>query len=155
MTGPLRERDRLIAWLAEQDATCPACGYALRGIRDPRCPECGRTLTLAALRRSPRRDARRLFALGSLGLLTAFVTLLALVSTMARWGPQSRVDLAGDLRLVIFIAWLCGFVACVAFWLNAAASLARGPRTPHLRWALVCWAVAAGGSILALVYVVW
>ena len=26
---------------APEDSVCPACGYALRGVRGPYCPECG------------------------------------------------------------------------------------------------------------------
>jgi hypothetical protein len=40
------DRDWLVSWLAEHDAACPVCAYALRGLRADRCPECGGTLSL-------------------------------------------------------------------------------------------------------------
>jgi hypothetical protein len=35
------QRERELAWFAEHDVACPACGYNLRGLRSDRCPECG------------------------------------------------------------------------------------------------------------------
>jgi len=37
----------LLAYLADNDAPCPACGYNLRHLRNPTCPECGLSLTLS------------------------------------------------------------------------------------------------------------
>lgn len=36
----------LAAFLADSDARCPACGYALRGGTSDKCPECGSRLML-------------------------------------------------------------------------------------------------------------
>jgi len=41
------DQQALIAFLAQRDATCPACRYNLRGLANPVCPECGNTLKLA------------------------------------------------------------------------------------------------------------
>ena len=37
----------LTEFLATRSATCPLCGYNLRGLTSPRCPECGRRLRLS------------------------------------------------------------------------------------------------------------
>lgn len=39
----------LVSFLASRDVPCPACGYNLRGVRDPACPECREPLELALL----------------------------------------------------------------------------------------------------------
>ena len=46
VTRPLVDPTRplLLDFLADHDASCPVCGYNLRGISTPRCPECGRTV---------------------------------------------------------------------------------------------------------------
>lgn len=41
--GPEHARD-LLRYLAINDEPCPACGYNLRDIAQPRCPECGRQI---------------------------------------------------------------------------------------------------------------
>lgn len=41
----------LIQYLAENDARCPACGYGLRGLPQPRCPECAMMLDLERVMR--------------------------------------------------------------------------------------------------------
>ena len=46
--------DLLTHYLADHDAQCPVCGYALRGLHDPRCPECGVTLHLGVVPASTR-----------------------------------------------------------------------------------------------------
>jgi len=46
----------LLRYLDANDAPCPACGYNLRALPQPRCPECGRDLHLkVALRVPPMR----------------------------------------------------------------------------------------------------
>ncbi len=36
----------LLAYLGQCEAPCPACGYNVHRLREPRCPECGVTLVL-------------------------------------------------------------------------------------------------------------
>ncbi len=44
---PLVDRDNfMLAYLAQHEAQCPACGYNVHALTSPRCPECGRGLTL-------------------------------------------------------------------------------------------------------------
>ncbi len=47
-TKSRRERDaarRDEKLVFQDDATCPECGYMLRGLQTPRCPECGTPFT--------------------------------------------------------------------------------------------------------------
>ena len=41
-------RRRVVRWCRRR-GRCPACGYDLRGTREPRCPECGSRFDRAAL----------------------------------------------------------------------------------------------------------
>lgn len=56
MTHP--EADSVfLAYLADRDVECPACGYNLRGLRTARCPECGEHLRLRLAPAEPRQGA--------------------------------------------------------------------------------------------------
>jgi hypothetical protein len=49
---------RLIVWLVPipKRSVCPACGYHLQGLREPRCPECGLDLPPALMRAPTTQD---------------------------------------------------------------------------------------------------
>lgn len=51
------ELDLLPTFLAGRDVACPACGYNLRGLREPRCPECGEAIALRVGLVEPRQAA--------------------------------------------------------------------------------------------------
>lgn len=55
--------DALRLFLADHDAACPGCGYALRGVQSDACPECGRRLVLE-LEREWRSKAYQRVCLG-------------------------------------------------------------------------------------------
>ncbi len=75
-----------------------------------------------------------------------------LVWSMATWGPQSRIDHAGLVRVMLFAVWSTGLIGGGVWWINAAPSLAWGSVRAHRLLALACWAVPVTGLLLALAY---
>ncbi|MEO1129325.1 MAG: hypothetical protein AAFX05_06385 [Planctomycetota bacterium] len=102
--------DALQRWLAEHDADCPICRYALRGLRGGTCPECGGTLTLGVrapgLRLGPWVAAMVFLALG-LGYDSVVVT--AIIWQMITGGTQGMPPEVSQLLLALsLLGALCG-----------------------------------------------
>lgn len=86
----------IAAFLADSNARCPACTYALRGCTSDKCPECGCALTLAI---ASLRTMSGWWLAGVLGLslsvASVFLTLLGLgvfiINHLQRPGLQVQV----------------------------------------------------------------
>lgn len=74
--SPNPSRDALAAFLAQSDARCPSCRYALRGCTSDKCPECGASLTLEV---GVGRDSSGWWLAGLIGLNISIATLLLLI----------------------------------------------------------------------------
>jgi len=84
----------ITAFLANNDASCPSCGYALRGLAASACPECGKAFTLEQLQApapSFAETARRLGPAGILGIVWATApaifgfVLLGNIAQLSEW----------------------------------------------------------------------
>ncbi|MFG0260657.1 MAG: hypothetical protein ACF8LK_09935 [Phycisphaerales bacterium JB041] len=51
-------------YLAERDIACHACGYNLRGCREPQCPECGEVIPRPVAPHAGHQQAFRCFSCG-------------------------------------------------------------------------------------------
>jgi predicted RNA-binding Zn-ribbon protein involved in translation (DUF1610 family) len=73
----IRSNELLTSFLADSDARCPACRYALRGCTSDRCPECG---TQLMLRIGSGRESSAWWLAGLIGLnISIAVILLCLI----------------------------------------------------------------------------
>ena len=75
--GP--DLEMLRHYLADRDASCPTCGYNLRGLEQGTCPECGDTLSLT-LTNHPTRLAGYTIGLIGLTLSALLAALFAIVA---------------------------------------------------------------------------
>ena len=90
-------------------ARCLGCGYALRGLAEPRCPECGRTfdpndpMTMRVPGVSRRKPPKPVpFA----AALIVVAVVVALVTTVGLHSPSGEVTVIGLLGWFgVFVFW--------------------------------------------------
>ena len=68
---------------------CPACGYDIQGLSEPRCVECGRSLDRGVV---PVGGITRRRRLGLAGILILFTAIL--ICPPFQWGSQAMFNLA-------------------------------------------------------------
>lgn len=79
---PDRSNDDLLReFLATHDASCPVCGYGLRGVPSPVCPECAAPLHLE-IASVQGKTGPWLVALGAWTLSLGFDGVVALIMTI-------------------------------------------------------------------------
>lgn len=141
---------RLIAFLRDHSAPCPACGYDLKGLTTPVCPECRHDLVLTVGLARPRFGwllvamAPGMFS-GVAGLLVCGLIVLVLVTE-------------GDLA-----PWPVFLLA--AFGLaSGAAAIAMGARRHRLmalghhaqfKLAAIAWSVHVLVFLIAVIWASW
>ena len=112
MTEPYRDQptqandqELLKAYLADRDASCPACKYNLRGCEAEKCPECGAILELriwsTALNLGAWISALVCLAVPFVILL---ISILALPLSMQEQGDDKLVIWLGIALLLILIS---------------------------------------------------
>lgn len=144
MTDLERENRACAVLPDDSPARCRACGYALRGLTEPRCPECGRAFDPADSRtvylgRVPGWFARLLLRPPGWPLQSC-LTLLALLAlfSVSTPGGYFLVDLLAYFGLAVLgFVWLMRLVLAIAAAVYYRHALARA-----WRWALVPVAIA-------------
>lgn len=82
------DQQMLLAFVAERDAPCPACGYNLRMLSKPICPECGLALKLTV---GSDVAYRRAWAITlCTNAMVAGAGLFFLLITLAEGGPNPQ-----------------------------------------------------------------
>ncbi len=142
----------LLDFLHEHDATCPVCGYNLRGLTQPTCPECNQELVLAI-------GVRRL-ALGLLfvalapGFFSGIAACFVCIPTVAIFFEDGIVvpPLVGG----VLFGWLSGLFAII---LAVGAIRGRGrirflaQSRSRQRWfALLIWLIHFAALVLFLFF---
>jgi hypothetical protein len=81
-TAPAPDPDAFtLAYLGENEADCPACGYNVHALREPRCPECGKPLRITVFQAGTGISLPWVIATvaaslaAGIGLLVAVITL--------------------------------------------------------------------------------
>jgi len=131
-----KDSAQLIEFLAERDASCPLCGYNLRGLTSDACPECGKRLRLTVGLAEPFLRAWvmlavAMFSAGGVGILLFYIVVKegwttdlpiapSIYFMIAIPGSMVAVSLRrGFLRLAkqiqIWIGWIALFATAVAF----------------------------------------
>lgn len=97
----------LIAFLAERDQPCPACGYNLRGLRSARCPECDSHL---ALRVGEARRREGAFIAGLTGCSAGLgfcLLVLGIGATQGLSQQEAAPLVVGALAgIVLYTIWI-------------------------------------------------
>lgn len=135
------QQDLLLAFLAEHDAPCPACGYNLRQLSRPVCPECGLSLKLSVGSDEPFKRAWAIAL--TLNAMIAGVGALCIVMTIFAGAPgfyDAREGLiyfgviaAVPMPILLFVArqWFCrqskavqyGAIALTVGWILGLLAL--------------------------------
>lgn len=96
--------DPLIAYLAENDAPCPGCGYNLRALTSCTCPECGREIVLGDLLPAPPKPDPGSFVLVSIHprralfiRLCVYFVYLVVLGALVAWGGSTLFGALGFL----------------------------------------------------------
>lgn len=123
------EDSLLTRFLAEREASCPRCGYALRGLSGDRCPECGDALILTVGLVEPRLAW---FIAGLIGLggglgFSAIVLLYFVASSLSR---LTRVASLVELMPLLLGSLVLG--AGLAAWIRLRRRIAVLPA--EARW---------------------
>ena len=158
--------DLLASFLADSDARCPSCRYALRGCISDKCPECGCELALAIASAGGARTSTWWFAsIGgcALAALLSILLLLALLDNVGNvlrnpWlsvNVRSGFAAASELPLwnrIFIVLGINAVVVLMAAWLiahrRAFALWSRQRRT----WVgLLCWLSPA----IVLAFIAW
>jgi hypothetical protein len=128
-----------LAFLAENEAECPACGYNVHALREARCPECGRSLRVMVVTAQGGFSAAWIVLMlaaslaAGVGLLVAAVTVRA--SLPSQW----------HFKLVL-----------IYFMLNIPLPLlALVLRRPFLRLRVFQWLVTVPFVMLSLLMLLW
>lgn len=108
------EEASLLAFLAERDHPCPACGYNLRGLQNPTCPECGSPLHLTVGKRHMPVHwlLLTMIPLAGAGLLG----VLFLVVLLVILAEEGRVGHMPPEPMVILAMGLASAVACAVLF---------------------------------------
>jgi hypothetical protein len=69
-----------LAYLAAHEAECPACGYNVHCLTEPRCPECGRNLAVKVVTTAAGFSGPWITILITLGISAGIGLLVAAVS---------------------------------------------------------------------------
>lgn len=106
--------EMLLRFLAEREAKCPVCAYALRGLRGDLCPECGVPLALTVGTSEPRLGVW-LLGLVSIALPTGFFCCLGMwIGAMklyrARGGPGGIEMTLIVVGMVVGVLMLAGMI---------------------------------------------
>ena len=158
-------REILASFLANSDARCPSCRYALRGCMSDKCPECGCELGLAVVGAGPSTSTWWFAAIAGCGV-AALITLLLLVALLDNvagvlrnpWLPQnvrsgftSVSELPQWSRIFIVVA-LNAFIGLLMAWVIARRHAFSQWSRPHRTWVgLVCWLSPA----IVLAFIAW
>ena len=135
---------------ADQDIYCPACGYNLRGLSQPRCPECGQTFDPRTLEASRIPWVHR----RSIGRTRAFWRTVVMATFRNQQFTQELVRPASypDARAFRWtvILWVTMSLALAAAVMLVCYLWNWGPA--HFGWA-VSWAALLGLALIAAVTV--
>ena len=158
-------RELLTSFLANSDARCPACRYALRGCTSDKCPECGCELALAIDMAGGRTSTWWYAALGgcAVALLIGILMLISLLENVAgvmrnpwlsqnvRSGFTSVSELPQWNRIFAVVAVNC-LVVLLAAWVIARRREFSGWSRQRRAWVgLVCWLSPA----IVLGFIAW
>ncbi|MEM7621999.1 MAG: hypothetical protein AAF235_02210 [Planctomycetota bacterium] len=76
----------LIAYLAEHDAWCRACGYQLRSLKSAHCPECSDPLSLVNIaHEQPHIESRKFsvaLLIGAMAIVLVPIAFLVVLATL-------------------------------------------------------------------------
>ncbi len=143
----------MVAWLAERDVPCPACGYNLRGLRADRCPECGRGLRLGLSLAEPflRAWVALLVAL----LLPAgfgLVLICGFLYGLARFGAAREVPSLSNVPVgpALVVAYAMSSVPLSAAAVALRRRFLRRSTVEQVVAAAVAWAALAGTVLYLL-----
>jgi hypothetical protein len=128
-----------LAFLAENEAECPACGYNVHALREARCPECGRSLRVMVVTVEGGFSAAWIILMLAASLAAGVGLLVAAVSVRSRLPPQWH------FKLVL-----------IYFMLNIPLPLlALAFRRQILRLRAFQWLLTAPFVLLSLLMLLW
>ena len=136
------DEPRLLDFLSDHDADCPACGYGLRGLGSAVCPECAAELHLGVV--SPQADLRPwllavvscALGIGFDGVVAVMLLTAFIVFSAPTWWPL--LIAAGFAAL----AGACGLVMRAI--IRRRRRWTARPRRVQWRWAAVVF-LGVGG----------
>jgi hypothetical protein len=137
--APPSEEDLLLAFLAQHDAGCPACGYSLLGAVSARCPECG---CVARLALRPGRHSAWAFVAGLLPLAMGAGFGLLLLLWLGTVGFVSRATWGHDEW--VFLTYGAGHLPPLLAWLALRRRVEAMRPTRGALLAGLVWGVCAG-----------
>jgi hypothetical protein len=132
-----------LAFLADHEGDCPACGYNVHALIQPRCPECGRPL-----------EVQVVSAIG--GVSAAWVTALIVEAVAAGIGLLVLLGEANDRMHDMRLSEPILMFSLLYFMCNLPVPAGvLVVRRWYVRWsALVQWMIASALIIMALVALV-
>ena len=131
------EAAHLLAFLRDRDVPCPACGYSLRDLTEPRCPECRHAVTLTVGMIEPRIGwlivtvAPGIFS----GIAAGILTLVALYAILVAGAAPPP----GLVIVLILFGAVSGGLS-IALIIDRA-TLLRAPQRVQMIWAAIAWII--------------
>lgn len=158
-------RQLLTGFLANSDARCPACRYALRGCTSDKCPECGCELALVIAKAGRATSTWWFASIAGCGV-SALISLLLLVSLLdnvagvlrnpwlsqnVRSGFTSVSELPQWNRIFIVLA-INALIGLLMAWVIARRRAFGEWSRPRRTWiGMACWLSPA----IVLGFIAW
>lgn len=132
----------LTAYLAENDAPCPACGYNLRDLTTDRCPECSQRIVLSLKLQEPRTGPLIAAIAGLVTCSGAGAMLLAFVVCVMALHPR-RMPQGEEFVMLVALPLVAlvgaGFPAIRLGSHRGRVWFARLSAEKRLLTVLACW----------------
>lgn len=137
----------VLAYLKENEAACPACGYNLHAVTRARCPECGRELMLHVTSPSELSHAW-LIAIAAVGAGAGVGLWMLIAQWHQSWFYRGYLsELEGGLWKALF--WLSSAMVPLALLLFSSVRVyVRRPLL--LQWIVALFCIVCADAVLLM-----